>query len=183
METRFRPVAHEEFDGALKVYLEVFEWLNAKGIRQWLHPLSRQTFAERQHRGELLAHFAGDLPVSIVTLAFEVNSDWPEKIAEGRRWWIKSLAVSRRYSGAGIGVRVMENCEALIQNAGADEAFLDCVDAGFLPGYYASLGYEELGRKDITYPSGNKFPMVLMRKKLNRGRNERSQTPGFTPHA
>jgi ribosomal protein S18 acetylase RimI-like enzyme len=99
-------------------------------------------------------------------LAFEKNSHWSEKIGEGRHWWISSLAVSRRHRGAEVGTRVMRQSEALMQSAGASEAFLDCVDAGFLPGYYTRLGYEEFGRKDIRYPSGNTYLMVLMRKDL-----------------
>jgi hypothetical protein len=58
----------------------------------------------------------------------------------------------------------MRECEAMIRDAGASEVFLDCVDTGFLPRYYLSLGYEVLAQKDITYPSGNTFPMVLMKK-------------------
>jgi len=73
VETCFRPVAPEEIDAAYQVYLEVFEWLNAKGVRQWLRALPRQIFVDRQQRGELLAHFSGGRPVAVVTLAFEAN--------------------------------------------------------------------------------------------------------------
>jgi predicted N-acetyltransferase YhbS len=61
----------------------------------------------------------------------------------------------------------MLECETLIRDAGANEVFIDCVDGGYLPPYYAGLGYERLAHKDITYPSDHTFTMVLMRKELN----------------
>jgi hypothetical protein len=60
-----------------------------------------------------------------------------------------------------------ERAKTIVLDAGANEVFIDCVDGGFLPPYYAGIGYEALGHKEITYPSGNTFPMVLMRKELN----------------
>jgi ribosomal protein S18 acetylase RimI-like enzyme len=166
MTAGFRQVAVSEIGDAYATYIEVFEWLNAKGVRQWIRAVAREEFAERQRKGELFAHYLGGRLAAVVILAFEVSSYWPEKIGTDRRWWIKTLAVGRRCPGAGVGKRVMQESEAQIRGTGATEALLDCVDVGFLPGYYMQLGYEELGRKDITYPSGNTFPMVLMKKNL-----------------
>ncbi len=142
----------------------VFAWLNARGIRQWLRALPRDVFVERQAGGELFAHAVDRRIAAVVTLAHENNPDWSEQLGSERRWWIKSLAVARTWRGAGIGRRVMQACETRIDSCRATQAFLDCVDTGFLPGYYAQLGYEVLGRKPITYPSGNTFAMVLVRK-------------------
>jgi ribosomal protein S18 acetylase RimI-like enzyme len=166
MSASFRRVVGSEIDDAYAAYLEVFEWLCAKGVRQWLRALSREAFVELQRRGELFAYCLEDRLVAVVTLAFENSLYWSGEIGVDRHWWIKSLAVARRCRGAGVGKRVMQESETLIRGAGAAEVFLDCVDAGFLPGYYMRLGYEELGRKGITYPSGNTFTMVLMRKNL-----------------
>lgn len=145
--------------------MAVYEWLNAKGVRQWLRALSKETFAERQRDGQLLGFYVDDRIAAVVTLAFEATTYWTEVIGDSRCWWIKSLAVARVWHGAEVGKRVMKECEAMIRDAGASEAFIDCVDTGFLPRYYASLGYEVLARNEITYPSGNTFPMVLMKKK------------------
>ena len=174
MSANFRRVDDSEIDAAYATYLEVFAWLHAKGVRQWLRALSREAFVEHQRRDELFAYYLDDGLAAVVTLAFESSSYWSGEIGADRHWWIKSLAVARRWRGAGVGKRVMQESEALIRGAEAAEAFLDCVDAGFLPDYYTSLGYEELGRKDITYPSGNTFPMVLMEKNLP------NQTPELT---
>lgn len=166
MTASFRQVVVSEVGDAHATYVEVFEWLKAKRVRQWLRAVPREEFVERQRKGELFAYYMDDRLAAVVMLAIEDSSHWPEKIGTDRHRWIKSLAVARRCGGAGVGKRVMQESEAMIRHAGGVEVFLDCVDAGFLPAYYARLSYEELGRKDITYPSGNTFPMVLMRKSL-----------------
>lgn len=162
----FRPVAASEISEAHAVYLEVFKWLNAKGIRQWVRALPHQVFIDRQRRGELFAQHIDGRLAAVVTLVREGISYWEAEIGKDQRWWIKSLAVAREHRSAGVGGRVMQESETFVSNTGAVTVFLDCVDMGFLPGYYLRLGYEELGRKEITYPSGNTFPMVLMRKEL-----------------
>jgi predicted N-acetyltransferase YhbS len=167
VNTSFRKISIEEVSEAHSAYICVYEWLNAKGVRQWLRPLSQEIFAERQRDGQLFAFFADDCVAAVVTIAFEANTYWLETIGDEGRWWVKSLAVVRAWRGAEFGKRVMRDCEAVVRNTSATEVFLDCVDTGFLPPYYADLGYETLAHKDITYPSGNTFPMVLMRKEFN----------------
>jgi ribosomal protein S18 acetylase RimI-like enzyme len=69
----------------------------------------------------------------------------------------------------GIGRKVVRAAEDYIRTLNGEEVFLDCVDEkGFLPLYYGSLGYSVVARQEITYPSGNTFPMVLMRKEIGR---------------
>lgn len=164
MNTSLHKVGNAEIDPAYSAYMGVYDWLNAKGVRQWLRPLSKEVFAQRQRNGELFALRAGNRLVAVVTIAFETNTHWPEILGEDRHWWIKSVAVVREWSGAGVGNQVMAESEALARKTGASEIFLDCVDAGFLPPYYKRLGYATVGEKTITYPSGNSFPMVLMKK-------------------
>ncbi len=164
MKVSFRQVSSSEVNDAYAVYLGLFEWLNAKGVRQWLRALPRDVLVERQAGGELFACFIDGRIAAVVTLASENNPYWTDLLGEERLWWIKSLAVARAHGGGGVGAQVMRECESRICGAGATQAFIDCVDAGFLPRYYVRLGYEPLARKDITYPSGNTFAMVLMRK-------------------
>jgi predicted N-acetyltransferase YhbS len=167
MRASFRRISIDEISAAHSAYVGVYEWLNAKGVRQWLRALSEETFAERQRDGQLFALHVDDRVAAVVTLAFEVNSYWIETIGDQSRWWIKSLAVVRAWRGEGVGKHVMMECEAVVRDARANQVFIDCVDGGFLPPYYAGLGYRAIAQKEITYPSGNTFPMVLMRKELN----------------
>ncbi len=166
MSTLFRRLCPEEVNDAHATYIGVYEWLNAKGIRQWLQALSKETFARRERDGQLFTLNIDERIAAVVTLAFETNADWVEAIGAKGRWWIKTLAVVRARRGAGVGPRVMRECESLVRAAGASDVFLDCVDTGYLPRYYTDLDYEVLAQKEITYPSGYTFPMVLMKKKI-----------------
>lgn len=161
---QFHPVTQQEIGAAYGLYLEVAAWLRAKGLRQWLRPLPEDEFRGRQSRGELFAGHLENRIVAIVTIAFEEDPDWPEVVGPGKNWWIKTLAVSRACRGQDIGAQLMKASEAHLVQSGAREVWLECVDAGFLPDYYARLGYEVIKRKTITYPSGNTFPVALMRK-------------------
>jgi GNAT superfamily N-acetyltransferase len=160
----FRLIAVSEIDAAYQVYLDAFQWLKAKGIRQWIHALPREALARRQERGELFGYYANGGLAAVVTLAFESSEYWIQELGVEKRWWVKTLAVVRRHAGAGVGQRVIQSCEQRGRDAGATAIFLDCVDTGFLPDYYVRLGYREIGNKQITYPSGNAFQVALMTK-------------------
>ena len=58
----------------------------------------------------------------------------------------------------------------LVLELGGDSVWLHCVNdanhAEVIPSYYARLGFDEVLRVEVTYPSGNAFPMVVMRKAL-----------------
>jgi len=161
---QLHPVTKHELGAAYGVYLEVVAWLKANGLRQWQRPLPEEEFRERQARGELFAARQENRLTAIVTLAFEEDPDWPEVVGPEKNWWLKTLAVSRAFHGKEVGGQVMQACETHLAQSGAREVWLECVEAGFLPDYYARLGYELVKRKTITYPSGNTFPVVLMRK-------------------
>jgi ribosomal protein S18 acetylase RimI-like enzyme len=75
------------------------------------------------------------------------------------------LATAQNFRGRRLGeVAVRMACEHLVI-AGVNVVHLDCVDVdGFLPAFYERLGFVKVAERNITYPSGNSFPMVLMRK-------------------
>jgi len=163
VQHEFRPIASSEVDSAYAVYLGVFAWLSAKGVRQWLQALPLDVFLERERKKELFGCFIENHLAAVISLTFESSPYWPELGGESR-WWIKTLTVDRRFRGVGFGALAVHGCEDLVWHSGVGEMFLDCVDVGFLPGYYAGIGYTVLGRKDITYPSGNTFHVALMKK-------------------
>jgi GNAT superfamily N-acetyltransferase len=162
----FRPLSSSEIDLAHALYLRVFGWLREKGVRQWLVPLPRDAFSARQARAELFGYFTSQQLEAVVTLADEAPVDWQPEIGASPRFWMKSLAVDRCIGGHGVGSAVIQACETLATQHGYEALWLDCVDAGFLPIYYGRCGYERQTSKPITYPSGNTFPMVLMKKNL-----------------
>ena len=163
----FGPVDAAHVAAAHAAYMSVFDWLNAKGVRQWLRALTPETFAQRQRDGQLFALRIDNKIAAVVTLAFETSPYWPEITGNDPHWWIKSLVVVRTWRGEGIGPQVMSECEAIVRNSSGSEVYLDCASDGFLPPYYTALGYQSLAERDITYPSGFTFPMVLMRKQFS----------------
>lgn len=166
MKADFRQLAANEVATAHELYLDVVEWLKAKGIRQWLRPLTLEEFRGRQARGELFGVFEAGRLVATVSLAFEEDDDWDRFLGAAKRWWLKTLAVARTSEGRHVGELTMRACERHLALARAKEVYLECVDTGFLPAYYERLGYEVLQRADITYSSGNTFPVALMRKRI-----------------
>ena len=64
-----RRLKQEEFDQAYAIYLDAFEWLKAKGVRQWLVPISKIAYQERHLRGENFGYFISGELCAIVSLA------------------------------------------------------------------------------------------------------------------
>ena len=164
LSTSFRGLRADEVETAYALYLRVCAWLKKKGVRQWLLPKPRSKFDERQERGENYGLFLGDDLGAIVTLAFEVHAQWPEKLGGEKRWWLHTLAVAPEFRGRRLGEETVSASFALLQSRGAGELLLDCGADGVLPAYYRRLGFTVLAQKDITFPSGNTFPIELMRK-------------------
>ena len=162
-----RRLQEEEFDQTYDIYLDAFEWLKAKGVRQWLVPISRIAYQERHLRGENFGYFILGELCAIVTLANIPMKYWTTQLGGVPQWWISMLAVSATCRGMGIGRETVRAAEEYVCALNGEEVFLDCVDEkGFLPLYYGRLGYSIVARQEITYPSGNTFPMVLMRKEI-----------------
>ena len=77
---------------------------------------------------------------------------------------MSTLATAPSFGGKKLGEKAVTEALALLDAKGVEEVYLDCVDEGdFLPSFYQKLGFSVLARKNITYPSGHAFPMVLMK--------------------
>ena len=167
-ETIFRRLLSSESDLGYSIYLEAFRWLNAKGIRQWLAPLPRSVYDRRQALGENYGLFMeGNLAV-ILSLVSGTPQEWADLVVEAHTWWLQNLATAKAFRGKRLGeLAVSMAGEHLLRDC-VREVYLDCVDVGgFLPGFYQKLGFVKVCGRNITYPSGNTYPMVLMRRDLN----------------
>ena len=164
-----RRLASSEADSGYTVYLEAFRWLNDQGIRQWLVPQRRDIFDRRQSRGENHGLFIGEDLAVVLSLVQGAPAEWTDVISERETWWLHNLATAQKFRGRRLGaLAVKMACEHLVK-AGVNVVYLDCVAvAGFLPAFYARLGFAKIIERSIAYPSGNSFPMVLMRKESNR---------------
>jgi GNAT superfamily N-acetyltransferase len=160
----FRELRPAEAARGYEVYLQAFAWLKAKGIRQWLVPFPEAAYRQRLQRGENFGVWVGDALAAILSVAYESSPYWAEETGNQSVWWLGTLATATIFRGHGLGRHTITEAVNFLAAKGASEVFLDCVDnCGFLPAFYVDVGFSEIARKPITYPSGNTFPMLLMR--------------------
>ena len=167
-ETIFRRLLSSESDLGYSIYLEAFRWLNAKGIRQWLAPLPRSVYDRRQALCENYGLFEDGQLAVVLSLVCGTPREWADIVAEAHTWWLQNLATAKGFRGKRLGELAVSMAGEHLLREYVREVYLDCVDVGgFLPGFYQKLGFVKVCGRNITYPSGNTYPMVLMRKDLN----------------
>ncbi len=170
MQTTLSPLAYEDIPAAHAIYDRTFDWLTAKGVRQWLLRLDEATFAERHAAGEALAIYVDGVLAGCVFVPFETLAYYGDVIKTAPRWWMHTLVIDRAFAGQGVGVSAVAAVGDWVREQGGQAVWLHCVNdashAEVIASYYARLGFDEVLRTEVTYPSGNAFPMVVMRKTL-----------------
>ena len=167
MQLTLSPLNVSDVRSAHSIYNHAFDWLTAKGVRQWLLRLDEATFAKRQAASEAFAiHVDGEL-AGCVFVPFETLAYYGEDFKTLLRWWMHTLVIDRAFAGRGVGEMAVAAVCDLVRERGGDSVWLHCVNdanhAEVMPAYYARLGFDEVLRTEVTYPSGNAFPMVVMR--------------------
>jgi ribosomal protein S18 acetylase RimI-like enzyme len=163
-------LAASEVAAAHGMYGRAFDWLTAKGVRQWLLRLGASVFAKRQNANEAFAVRVDGTLAGCAFVAFETIGYYGDELKSTPHWWMHTLVIDRAFAGRGVGEKAVAKVCDLVRERGADSVWLHCVNdanhAELMPLYYARLGFEEVLRTEVTYPSGNAFPMVVMRKPL-----------------
>ena len=163
-------LVESDVSAAHAIYNRTFDWLTAKGVRQWLLQLDEATFAKRQAAGEAFAIHVDGVLAGCVFVPFETLGYYGDELKTVPRWWMHTLVIDRAFAGLGVGERAVAAVCNLVRERGGDSVWLHCVNdanhAEVIPSYYARLGFDEVMRAEVTYPSGNAFPMVVMRKAL-----------------
>jgi ribosomal protein S18 acetylase RimI-like enzyme len=170
MQVALTPLIVQDVSAAHAIYSRTFDWLATKGVRQWLLRLDEATFGKRQAAGEAFAIHADRKLAGCVFVPFETIAYYGDELNTGRRWWMHTLVVDRAFAGRRLGEWAVAAVCDLVRARGGDSVWLHCVNdanhTDVIPGYYERLGFDEVVRADVTYPSGNSFPMVVMRKSL-----------------
>ena len=170
MNIALTPLLPTEVAATHMIYNRAFDWLAAKGVRQWLLRLDEGSFAKRQAAGEAYAIRVDGALAGSVFVPFETIAYYGEALRQAPRWWLHTLVIDRAFAGKGIGEQAVEAICTAVQARGGESLWLHCVnDAGHpevMPRYYARLGFTEFLRTEVTYPSGNAFPMVVMQRTL-----------------
>ena len=170
MQITLSPLSESDIRAAHAIYNRTFDWLTARGVRQWLLRLDEAAFAKRQTAGEAFAIHADSVLAGCVFVAFETISYYGDELKTQPRWWMHTLVIDRVFAGRRIGeLAVAAVCNLVRERDGA-LLWLHCVNdanhAEAISAYYVRLGFSEVLRTDVIYPSGNSFPMVLMQRPM-----------------
>lgn len=162
----FRRLAADDFDAAYAIIVEVTDWLLSKGIRQWVQPLPREVYAQRQAQGENYGLFADGELAAVVSLMDYRPDYWAESLPPSPFRWMATLASARRFKGQKLGELAISEAEHFLTLDGIPALYLDCLyGSGALPDFYVFLGYEVVARKVVDFPHGS-ADSVLLRKRL-----------------
>jgi GNAT superfamily N-acetyltransferase len=107
MKVSLSPLTTADISAAHDIYNAAFDWLTARGVRQWLLRLDRAVFAQRQAAGEAFAIDVDGQFVGCVFVAFECLSYYGDALKTTPRWWLHTLVIDRAFSGQGIGARAV----------------------------------------------------------------------------
>ncbi|MCC7407150.1 MAG: GNAT family N-acetyltransferase [Phycisphaeraceae bacterium] len=149
-----------EFESCYAVLTRVTDWLNARGIRQWLRPLPRSVYERWQRQGCNYHYLVEGKLAAVVSLVTQVDQEWQTHTGPEPVLWVHALAVERTFAGRGIGRSVMQAITQLRQQP----LWLTCVNhQGFLPAYYRELGFTQVAEEQKDYGQFGRFNMTLMR--------------------
>lgn len=165
--TEFRRLRDDEEPLGYQVLEDTIIWQRVKGIMLWDRTLPRETYLERQRRGENCGLFVdGDL-AAVVSLVAGVPDYWRAQVDDPGATWLCTLAVAEGFHGRGIGEIAMREAVAFLQASGRPAVWLDC-KVGFLSRFYEALGFEAVTQQRRHIPhAGGELDCVLFRKLLS----------------
>ena len=170
MQFTLSPLTVSEVSAAHAAYNRCFDWLTAKGVRQWLLRLDDAAYAKRQAADEAFAIQVDGVLAGCVFVPFETIRYYGDELNTMPHSWMHTLVIDRAFAGRGIGEQAVAAVCNLVRTRGGDSVWLHCVDdpnrVEVMPAFYARLGFDEVMRTEVTYPSGKAFAMVVMRRAL-----------------
>jgi hypothetical protein len=162
---RFRTLRADEVDQCYNVYQQVRYWLKSRNIHLWVTALPKQKFVERQERGELFGLFEGSELAVILAIIYDMPSYWRDEIGTEAEWWLSTLATAPRFRGEKLGEQAVAKAIIWLCESKAQSVYLDCA-SGFLPAFYQRSEFSTITEKEVSFPSGNTYPLVLMKRVL-----------------
>jgi hypothetical protein len=160
---QFRRLNDDEIAAGHAIVSAATTWLNERGVVQWAQVLPRETYLERQQRGENFGLFEPELS-AVMTLAPRVPDYWPHIDVTEPFLWLSTLAAIRTARGA--GMRAVTAAAAYASDIGCAALYLDCVDReDALPSFYRRAGFTLIDRREI-WPG---WPMCLFAMPLEQG--------------
>jgi len=167
MNAEFRQLGQDDFAAAYTIARGAVEWLLGKGIQQYLWPIPEEVYRKRHETGWNYGLFVdGELAVIVTLITGYRPSEWGTHLPAESFVWMATLASSAACKGQDLGRIAVAKAEELCRQQGEKLMVLDCYyGTGFLPRYYASLGYAPLKRMYLVFPSRT-IDGLLMEKAL-----------------
>jgi GNAT superfamily N-acetyltransferase len=167
IETHFRRLELDDLDNAHALVSDVTTWLLAKGVDQWREPVPLDVYRERQGNGHNFGLFVKGELAGVVSLSPYRPRHWEQALPSVDFTWLGTLATAPRFKGRDLGRVILREAEKHLASEGVSVIYLDYVHGrGVLPAFYASAGYEEVLRLNLSLDDGTTFESVLMRKLL-----------------
>ncbi len=161
MRQQFLTLPDSRVDEAYAVLQRVAEAIRARGRRQRIAQTSLETYRQWQSDKANYIVTEDDRIAGLLTLCRETLSAWQHVVGASKTRMLRALATHPDYSGRRIGEFAVNSALTLIE---PDEyVYLDCV-SGFLPDYYAKLGFETVARQDHRDDDGSDWDITLMRR-------------------
>ena len=159
----FRPLHDHEMPQGHAILCAAFHWLMNRRIRQWTAPMPMSVYqAWQQHRWNYGLFLEGELAV-VLSLVEGSLDEWQDGEDGATVLWLHALATATPWKGRGFGRHAVRYAVDIAQ-ACASDLYLLCAEGnGFLPAFYASLGFEEVKRASAHYVELGVLEMVLMR--------------------
>jgi GNAT superfamily N-acetyltransferase len=165
----FELLKTENVDEAYSIICSRVQCLLSKNIRQYLEPYPpKELFIERQKNGYNFGLYDGaELTAIVSAIPNYLPDGWIEYTPRNDFAWIAGLFSSEKHRGKNLGYVTMKEVENYLLSRKIYFLLLDCyVDDGeFLVSYYRHIGYKEVVRKQICYPT-HAFTAALMKKTL-----------------
>ncbi len=166
MQTEFRAVYTNEIPAAYQIILERTDWLNAKGIIQWLRPIPEPIIQQRQADGQLFGYWVDQQLVAVVSLLKASVAQWDSALFTDTYLFVATLASDVTRIGSSDGAKCLQAAETYAQQNNYEKLYLDCIDnAGVLPAFYTAHGFQKTAEKQLEY-KGKAISLFLMTKKL-----------------
>ncbi|GAA1271406.1 hypothetical protein Psi02_51700 [Planotetraspora silvatica] len=156
VELTLRRATPGDLPTVLTLLAEAAKWLNAAGVHQWpdggfpaarIEPLIEQ--------GTMYLLDDGSDPVPAATMALDGHADpefWTRHDRPGDALYVHKLAVSRAYSGQGLGEMLLDWAAGRAAEEGRRWLRLDCAkDNPRLQAYYRRFGFRHVRTVDLPH--------------------------------
>jgi GNAT superfamily N-acetyltransferase len=170
---RIRPGGPGDVPAVLALGDEAVAWLNARGNTQqwgtepWTGNQRRESFIRDQADGGgmRIAQDQDGTVLGVLVITETRQAYVPP--ADERELYVNLLLVSRRYSGCGIGIELIQRAKQEADTRGIELIRVDCWagEDGSLVRVYEKYGFSRVQEFTVTLPTGE-WPGMLLAMRL-----------------